>query len=381
MRWFIPVVLSVYFLMHAYVYLRFIKGGIKSERIRKLVLLVFAYFMFSPFIWRYADRNFDAELTYFIVFTGLLWMGFLLYVVVFGILLELYEGFVFLSKRFLGINPLPTPKGGVRLLIVLLLAFSLSAYGYYETLNLRVERITIYSDKISKDSVKVLHISDMHLGPVMGMDKIRLVYEVYKREKPDLIVSTGDLVDGNMRNKTHLADALKAMEAPLGKYAVLGNHEYYRGLEQAIGFTQRAGFLLLRGKSHYIPQANITVVGIDDDDCRFFYKCEGPLYDYELLKSADQKSFVLYLKHKPKVEPTAVGLFDLMLSGHTHGGVYYPVGKLILTRLFITDRGFVKLGDGYLYVSKGVGTGGPPIRLFSPPDVAVIHIVKTNRRI
>ncbi len=102
--------------------------------------------------------------------------------------------------------------------------------------------------------------------------------------------------------------------------------------------------------------------------------------DYQLLRRVDQKSFVLYLKHKPRIEGRAVGLFDLMLSGHTHGGVYYPVGRLILTRLFITDRGFVRLGDGYLYVGKGVGTGGPPIRLFSPPDVAVIEILKTGTR-
>ncbi|RMH09009.1 MAG: metallophosphoesterase [Aquificota bacterium] len=294
--------------------------------------------------------------------------------------MDLYEGFVLFSKRFLGINPLPLPAGKLRLFLVLLFAFSLSAYGYFETLNLKVERITLYSDKISANSVKILHISDLHLGPVMGMDKIRLVYEVYKREKPSMIVSTGDLVDGNMRNKSHLALALAQMVTPLGKYAVLGNHEYYRGVEQAVDFTQKAGFVLLRGKSLYIPEVNITLVGIDDDDCRFFNQCVGTLSDYQLLRRVDQKSFVLYLKHKPRIEERAVGLFDLMLSGHTHGGVYYPVGRLILTRLFITDRGLVRLGDGYLYVSKGVGTGGPPIRLFSPPDVAVIEILKTGTR-
>ena len=244
-----------------------------------------------------------------------------------------------------------------------------------------MERYTVYTDKLPENiqRLKVLHISDMHLGPVMGMDKIRLVLEVYERKKPDLVVSTGDLVDGNMRDKLHLADALSEMKPPLGKYAVLGNHEYYRGLEQAIDFTQRAGFRLLRGDLAQIREVNLTVVGIDDDYCRFFKKCQGTLSDRELLEKANPNSFVLYLKHKPRLQEGAERLFDLMLSGHTHGGVYYPVGKLILTRLFISDRGFHRLGDSYLYISKGVGTGGPPMRLFSPPDVAVIEIVNRRR--
>ncbi|MFN3471167.1 MAG: metallophosphoesterase, partial [Aquificaceae bacterium] len=124
---------------------------------------------------------------------------------------------------------------------------------------------------------------------------------------------------------------------------------------------------------------NLSLVGIEDDDCRFFGSCLGSLSDKEVLRRAKGGSFVIYLKHKPRLEKGAEELFDLMLSGHTHGGVYHPIGRFILTRLFIGDRGLHKLGSSYVYISKGVGTGGPPMRLLSPPDVAVIELVSRPR--
>lgn len=378
MRWFIPLFFFVFLLMHLYAYLRLIRASVKSLYLKRFLLVLFAVGFFSPLVWRYADLHWHPVLAYWLALSGLLWIGFLFYMVVFGLFTDLYLLFVFLSKSLLGINPLPTPSRRAVLSFVLALSLSLSAYGYYETLNLRVERFSLHSEKL-KRRVKVLHISDLHLGPVMGMDKVRAVLEVYEREKPDLVVSTGDLVDGNMRNKLYLAEALASMKPPLGKYAVLGNHEYYRGVEQALEFTKRAGFKVLRGRALYLPEPNMSLVGIDDDDCRFFEACEGSLSDEEVLTQARRDSFILYLKHKPRLEGSSEKLFDLMLSGHTHGGVYYPVGRFILTHLFISDRGLHRLGSSYIYISKGVGMGGPPIRLFSPPDVAIIELLPSDR--
>ncbi len=376
MRVFIAIFLFLFFLMHLYVYVRLAKATTNSLRLRLVILLPFILGFISPFLWRYADVNLSPSVAYYTAFFGLMWMGFLLYLFLSVLILDTYKGLVYLSKRFLGINPLPLPSKKGFLLLVLFPSLSLSAYSYYETLNLKVEKFTIYTDKLPEgiDHIKILHISDLHLGPVMGMDKIKLVLDVYEREKPHMVVSTGDLVDGNMKNKSYLAEVLKLMDPPLGKYAVLGNHEYYKGLEQAIEFTKKAGFRLLRSDVVYLKDFNISIVGIDDDDCRFFKACKGTISDLELLKRTNRESFVIYLKHKPKIEKGAEKLFDLMLSGHTHGGVYYPIGKLILTKLFTSDRGFHRLGDSYLYISKGVGTGGPPMRLFSPPDVAIIKI-------
>ncbi|MFN7064796.1 MAG: metallophosphoesterase [Aquificaceae bacterium] len=376
MRWFIPIFLSLFALMHVYVYLHLVKA-FNSIVIRFIGIMTFLIGFLSPFLWRYADANWNPQIAYYIAFGGLLWMGFLLYFLVNLLIFDLYKAFVFLSKRLFGLNPLPIPSRKGSLLTALFFSIALSSYSHYETLNLRVERFTLYTDKLpeSIDHIKILHLSDLHLGPVMGMDKIRPILSIYEREKPHIVISTGDLIDGNMRDKRHLAIALGQMNPPLGKYAVFGNHEYYRGVDQAVEFTQEVGFKLLRGDTFLLKDYNISLVGIDDDDCRFFRVCKGTLSDVELLKGAKRDSFVIYLKHKPRLERGAEELFDLMLSGHTHGGVYYPVGRLILTKIFISDRGLHRIGDAHLYISKGVGTGGPPMRLFSPPDVAILEIV------
>ncbi|MEN3027872.1 MAG: metallophosphoesterase [Aquificaceae bacterium] len=381
MRWFIPLFLLLFALMHLYIFWRLVRPAVRGMGFRAFSAGVFILGFLLPFIWRYADTHMHPQVAYLTALSGLLWIGFLFYLFLSGLLLEFYRGFVLILKSFLNINPLPIPSPRASLSLTLLLSFSLSAYSYYETLNLKVERFSLETEKLPPgvERIRILHISDLHLGPVMGVDKIELVREVYERERPHLVVSTGDLVDGNMKDKLHLALALSEMNPPLGKYAVLGNHEYYRGVEQAVEFTERAGFSLLRGEIIHLREHNLALAGIDDKDCRFFRKCRGTLSDRELLQKGERKSFVLYLKHRPELEERSEELFDLMLSGHTHGGVYYPVGKLLLTRMFLGDRGLYRLGNAYVYISKGVGTGGPPMRLFSPPDVAVIDLLNRRR--
>jgi len=226
-----------------------------------------------------------------------------------------------------------------------------------------------------RKSFKILHISDLHLGPVMGLDKIEIIKKAVLKYQPDLIVSTGDLVDGNMENKAYLKEALKEIKAPYGKIAILGNHEYYRGFEKALQFTQEAGFKVLL--SEYLEVENfLIVVGLEDKTCKFFKKCKGPLKESEVLKGLPREKFILLLKHQPELDPQAFGLYDLMLSGHTHGGLYYPFGEVLLKVFFnLQPRGLHALPQGsYVFVSKGLGTGGPPMRFLSAPDLALIEL-------
>ncbi|WP_340694384.1 metallophosphoesterase [Hydrogenobacter thermophilus] len=377
MKWFVLAFFSIYSLMHFYVFFRLVKPNFSSYK-SFAILLIFLIMLLSPIAWRTLDGDISKQITYWLALVSLLWMGFMLYVTVFTLLFDLYRGVVFASKQLLGINPLPLPSPRLLLYTVLLTSLSLSAYSYYETLRLDVIRIRIETEKLPVSRMKILHISDLHLGPVMGADKIKLVEDVWEKEKPDIIVSTGDLVDGNMNKKDGLAKMLSKINAPMGKFAVLGNHEYYRGVKQAIDFTERAGFELLRGA--WKDLGPLIVAGVDDDDCRFFNACEGVLDEYLLLRDIPKGKFILLLKHKPRLNPKSVGLFDLMLSGHTHGGIYKPIGEFLLRKMFLTDRGLVKMGSSYVFVSKGIGTGGPPMRLFSPPDVAVIELIKVEKQ-
>jgi len=271
---------------------------------------------------------------------------------------------------------LPILKHEIKKFLVFTLSLIFSVYSYIETLSLRVERYEIGTNKplFNKERIKVLHISDVHFGRIMREDKLRLIQEVWLKEKPDIVFSTGDLVDGNPKKIEHIAQALRELPGPLGKYAVLGNHEFYRGVKHSVEFTEKAGFTVLRGR--WVDLGSIAIAGVDDEACRYFKACVEPIEEEKVLKDIPQDRFIILLKHRPKVKKEVIGKFDLMLSGHLHGGLYFPIGELILKRLYIAHQGLTKIDGSFVHVSKGVGTGGPPMRFFTPPDVAIIEIKK-----
>jgi len=361
MALFVPLFFLFYSLVHYYLY-RKVRAALLPKGVRRWALLLFLGLMtLSPAIWRFLDREGLTAVSRWVALAALLWMGFVIYFFMVGLLVDLL-------RRF---RPVP-PRASF--LITMGGSLLLSAYSHLETYLLQVERYTIHTPKIPPGrEVKILHISDLHLGPVMREGRVRMVLEVYEREKPDLVVATGDMVDGNMKDSDHLAEMLGSMDPPLGKYAVTGNHEYYAGLEQSLAFLHRAGFRVLREEVVKVGDL-LNVVGVDDPD--------GERLGYEVftdevsvLRRADRDRYTVLIKHRPVVERSALPYLDLILAGHSHGGVLFFVGYTVLRVIFETDRGIKELAPGkFIVVSKGVGTGGPPMRLLSPPDVVVVTL-------
>ena len=365
MSLFVPIFFAVYSLLHYYAYRKLSSVFGLPLWGRLLLIVLFTFTTLSPAVWRLLDRRGLNELAQPLAFVGLMWMGFLFYFFLVGIVIDLY-------RRFHS----PTPKRAF--FITLVVSIVLSAYSHAETHFLQVERFTLRTPKLPEGTkLKILHISDLHLGPVMREDKAQLVLEVYEREKPHIVVATGDMVDGNMKGSEHLADMLAKMKPPLGKFAVVGNHEFYVGLEQSVAFLERAGFRVLRGESTAVGGL-LNIAGVDDPDGeRFGYRVFTD--ELKALKGADQRRFTILIKHRPTVDREALDKVDLVLAGHTHGGVLFFVGYTVLRLPFETDRGVKELEAGkFMVVSKGVGTGGPPMRLLSPPDVFVVELVGTK---
>lgn len=363
---FLFIFFLLYFLMHIY----FIKKMIGIYGKKSIGMYSITLMTFSPFIYRFYDKSgYDS---YFFSFFILMWMGFIILFSIYYLIIDLYHLLLKVVHKITGHNPLPTLNNKLAYTIVVSFTFISLAYGYNETLHLTVNRFEIYSNKLDKN-IKILHISDLHLNQVMKEDKIKLILDVYKKEKPDIVISTGDLVDGNIKNKESYVSLLKMMNPPLGKYAILGNHEYYAGVNQAIEFTEKAGFKILRDS--VLSIGNITMVGVDDIEAERF-KIKKLILEDILFDQVKKDKFVIFLKHQPDLDYRLIGRFDLMLSGHTHGGVLFPI-KYILRKIFVIDYGFLKIGNSYVYVSRGVGTGGPPIRIGCPPDVAIFEIKKS----
>jgi hypothetical protein len=176
-----------------------------------------------------------------------------------------------------------------------------------------------------------------------------------------------------MVDEEGIAALWREVKAPLGKYACTGNHEFYNGLEYAEAMLQKSGFTLLRNRGETRANA-ITIAGLDDPTAARFGDVPPPAR--AVLEALPRDIFTVLLKHQPTPEPDIKGLFDLQLSGHTHNGQIWPF-SLLVSLVYPMRGGFYKQDDGaMIVVSSGAGTWGPPIRVFSPPDIVVIDLVR-----
>lgn len=258
-------------------------------------------------------------------------------------------------------------------------ALLLSAYTVYEARQLRVQRLEIRTPKIpaSAGTIRIAQISDVHVGLLVRHRRLGQIVRTLERIQPDILLSTGDLLDAQVDGCEGVCGDFQTFTPRLGKFAITGNHEFYPGLEQTLAFTREAGFEILRGEIRTLAGV-LTLVGIDDKTGDYFgnrVQKDEP----ELLAQVPAGTFTLLLKHQPKVHPEALGRFDLMLSGHTHGGQIFPF-HLFTKLAFPLHAGYYPLAKGSAaYVSRGTGSWGPPMRLFAPAEITLIELIPAGQ--
>ena len=168
------------------------------------------------------------------------------------------------------------------------------------------------------------------------------------------------------------ADLLGQLRPRFGKFAVTGNHEAYLGFAESLAVTRRAGFEMLSYDGATVDGV-IHIAGVDDPAVRNRITMDGRA-ERELLQRYPKEEFTLLLKHQPRVDRASVEWFDLQLSGHTHGGQIFPF-HWIVRLAYPAKTGLSRVGpEAWLYVSRGTGTWGPPIRLFAPSELTVIEL-------
>jgi hypothetical protein len=174
-----------------------------------------------------------------------------------------------------------------------------------------------------------------------------------------------------------MAAMIAAVPAKAGKFAVTGNHEYYAGLDQALEFTRKAGFTMLRNQSVTLP-AGITISGVDDPAGRGRGLPAVAPSELQILSFLSPQQFQLLLKHRPLIAESGTSHFDLQLSGHVHKGQIFPFNLLVRMKFPIPCGTTTTRNGSTIHVSRGSGTWGPPMRLFAPPEVTVIDIISTS---
>jgi predicted MPP superfamily phosphohydrolase len=254
------------------------------------------------------------------------------------------------------------------------LSAALGIYSFFEASRIRVVHFPIFTDKLPEGTarIRVAQISDVHFGLMIRHGTAAAIADAVRQAAPDLFVSTGDLVDGRINHLDGLSEILREIPAPLGKYAVTGNHEYYAGIGTSLEFTRRAGFTVLRGEAVTVGNA-LRIAGVDDVAGDRFGPSSGRPEE-EILAKDPSPLFTILLKHRPFLSPAARKAADLQLSGHTHNGQIFPFRLLVRIWFPLLYGPYFPGGGGALYTNPGTGTWGPPMRFLSPPEVTIIDI-------
>ena len=265
--------------------------------------------------------------------------------------------------------------GKTSFLISIGLSLFLCIYGYFEARDIRTERLVLETSKLpaGTNRLTIVQLSDVHLGLINRCERLAPMLAAVKAAHPDILVVTGDLVDAQINHLTGLAEMFRAITPTYGKFAIMGNHEYYAGTEKALAFIRDAGFTLLRNEA--IASGPITLVGVDDRT-GVQLKLRTAVPEQTLFTGLARDTFTILLKHQPYINEASLGLFDLQLSGHTHKGQLFPFTWLTLLS-YPLNAGRYDLDRGsILYVNRGAGTWGPPIRFLAPPEITVIELVR-----
>ena len=369
----VTLFLTVYGIFHLYLLIKARKAFYLEGLGYFLLFTVLVFLLIAPINAHILERQGHSILALLMAWVGNLWMGMIFIFVWLSLPLDAYHLFMVLMQRLSNgdLTHLMLSRRQ-RFVLSALLTLVILGYGAYEAQNLQVNAITLRSPKLPADRqrIRVVQISDLHLGPMMFQARVKPIVEAVAAAKPDILVSTGDLLDGRIPDMVEIQQMLNAVKAPMGKFAVTGNHEYYAGLDLAATFTKAAGFTLLQNKSVVLDNG-LAVVGVDDP-------AGGALdssIEQTLLSGLPPGKFTLLLKHRPRAAPQSSALFDLQLSGHTHHGQMLPLGLLVRLR-YPLDHGLLTFPEGSrIYTSSGAGTWGPPFRLMARPEITVIDLL------
>lgn len=234
-----------------------------------------------------------------------------------------------------------------------------------------VKRVTVPLAKLPRAAhgFRIAVVSDIHIGPILGRAHTRRIVDTINSTSPDLVAVVGDLVDGSVADLGSAAEPLAGLRSRHGSFFVTGNHEYFSGAEQWVNHVRELGLIPLENAR--VELGGFDLAGVND----IAGETEGQGPDFgRALGDRDRSRAAVLLAHQPVVIHDAVehGV-DLQLSGHTHGGQLWP-GNYLAELANPTVAGLERYGDTQLFVSRGAGAWGPPVRVGAPADITVVEL-------
>jgi predicted MPP superfamily phosphohydrolase len=315
-----------------------------------------AFMLFAVFALR-NSRHISFSLGQILFHTGSGWLVFTLYMVIFLAGTDLIK--VFNSSFRYGFS------------ISLLLTFSLLIYGYihYQHPDKQIFNIHINKPLINKEKIRIIAISDWHLGLGTDIKRLKRDVDLINAEKPDVIIIGGDLIDNSIIPvvSREMDKELNRLHATMGIYMAPGNHEYISGIEECTGLINKTQIKLLKDSVLTLP-CGLQIIGRDDKSNR------NRLTINEITKLINKSQPVILIDHQPYElnEVEATEAVDIQFSGHTHHGQVFPL-SLLTGYLFDISYGYEKRGNTNFYVSSGFALWGPPFRIGTCSEMVVFE--------
>jgi len=336
--------------------------------------IIFALLAGTYFFGRLGAIFFPGDFSDRMIWSGSYWLGLAFYLCLFWLAYDL----VVLVSPFIGFSPggISSDSTGAGISI-LTAAILVVVYGAWNACNPNIRRYDVtINKKVSQcTQLRVVLISDLHLGLLVGRKRLIRAVEIINELDPDLVLMPGDIIDENIGAfvENEMPEILRGIRSRFGIYGILGSHEYIYGhSEKALACLQRAGIRILRDQYIKLPN-DAYLVGRDD---LFREQLVGTSRQTlsTILQGCNRELPIILMDHQPVgLEEGALQGVDLQLSGHTHHGQIFPI-NLLIPRFFEIDWGYLRRGAYQIIVSSGYGTWGPPIRLGTISEIVDITI-------
>jgi uncharacterized protein len=366
-------------LISLYIFIRGLQSIPPTSTLRQPFIFVFWILASSFILGRILESYLPSFLADMMIWIGSFWIAALLYFLLAVVALDLVR----LVNYFLPIYPAGVAENyqqakyitGLSVIglvgMILLIGHINSIVPRVVTLNLV---IPAKSSKLKQ--LNIVAATDIHLGTIVGRSRIDGIAKKINSLNPDLVLLPGDIVDEALKPviRQNLGEALRKIRSRLGVYAVTGNHEYIGGVEQACAYLDAHNVSMLRDQSIKLADS-FFLVGREDrssSNPRFGGHKRKSLA--ELMEAVDRGYPAILMDHQPfYLDEAAEEKIDLQISGHTHYGQLWPI-SYIVRRVYALAWGYAKKGTTHYYVSDGVGTWGPPVRIGNRPEIVNIRI-------
>lgn len=367
---FFIIVFIIHTLVNIYIFYRGWKAFPKSPYVRILYALIFFIF-YSSFATMMLGRNhFPLDIQKIFYFLGTSWLAVMLYITLYFLFTDL----IYLLNKCWHFIPAQITSSvyhrmqiisGYGVVLILLLV------GYQKFTHPTIVEKEISIDKSGGEyrELKILAFSDLHLGVTIDKKKLHRYIHLINEQKPDMIMIAGDLIDNNLYPlwEEKMYEELNQLQAPLGIYYCLGNHEYLSGIDKSLEFIKKTKLTLLRDQAIQINKS-FWVLGRDDN----FNKNRQALNTFVTQTDTAQPLFLL--DHQPyHLKDTEVNDIDLQFSGHTHHGQLWPI-NLMVDKIFEVGYGYKLKGNTHIYVSSGLALWGPEYRIGTQSEVVIFRI-------